>query len=270
MFEKLKELLFGEYRITDNHKQDLELLEEIAGAKFEKIPEIYLLSKRKIPKRILNSGGSNCYYNELENKVYIGENLKKNPYEFDFELAHECGHALFAQNSLAKKELEEEKLQELEKKLNRKLSKKEIKKCLEGNIVYISPEFYDYLFGKIQEPNFTFKEQKECLERFTLNILDQAFASLLARRFLIAKYGKDGLIPGIEFTNYDLELIKKLPSSEFKLELVLLSAGALYGNHLSDDAQALKKLLNMRKEDLSKVRNEIIKVYSKAINFYEK
>jgi len=248
MLEKLRKMLYGKEKLQNEElSKDIELIERIAGVKFKEVPEIHIISSKeisKITKNELGIGVEACAYNIRENKVYLPKGLKKNPYLFDFEKAHELAHALFYQHSLASNLLKETYNEEF---------------YIFGNYLF------DYLTGKLDSKEIE-ENGRELLDRITLVALDEGFANLMGRVFLIEKYGmEEGFIKGVEYTNFDPKILEALPPSNYKLSLVLLQMGTIFANHhfLIKAQEVFKRFLNISESELPEVRKNMIKLYSR-------
>jgi hypothetical protein len=238
--------------------EDIGLIEKIAGVQFKEIPKIYLVSEKVIRKKVMNSDKIDveidrwevAMYDAKENEIYLNKNWKKrDPYLFDFEKAHELGHALFRQHSVA---------------LN------QLPKDYEHVYIFLhqfDDQFFDYLLGKV---DLEYPEKwKELLNELTLEALSQGFANLMARFFLIKKYGmKEGFIKGVEKILYDHKLIESLPPSLFKIKAILLASGPMFANHYFDiqnSQDVCRYFLSISEEDLPKVREEMRKLHSRCL-----
>ena len=170
----------------------------------------------------------------------------------NYVLAHELGHALFRQHSVA----------------SNQLTGNEYPIFIFENI--FDDKFCDYLLGKVdwKYP----KEWEGLLDILTVEALNQGFANLIGRVFLMAKYGGEGLVKGIEYTHYDHKSIQSLPPSIFKIKSTLLASGTVYANNCLNKSEnpqaAFRHLLNISREELPKVREDIRKLYWRCLRSY--
>jgi len=174
----------------------------------------------------------------------LPEELRKDRILFDFSMVHELTQTLFFQNSLAYNQLE----------------KKEYFVMKE----YMNPIF-EYLLGKVDLEKV--KIERNLLDLLTVIALAEGFANIVALLFLKEKYGEEGLLKGREYTLYNDNLVMLDPSpSFFKLELILHSMGTLFARYYleSKKQEFFRYFLNIRREELPKIREEMIKLYSKV------
>jgi hypothetical protein len=241
-----------EKELEEEYQRYIIRIEEITGARFKDIPAYCFLREKKIKKIIQKELGSSydskvCIYDMKENKVYLPKELKKDRILFDFYMVHELTQPLFFQNSLAYNQLE----------------KKEYFVMKE----YMNPIF-EYLLGKVGLEKV--KIERDFLDLLTVKALAEGFANIVALLFLKEKYGKEGLLKGIEYTLYNDNLVMLDPfPSFFKLELILHSMGTLFTRYYyleSKQQEFFRYFLNIRREELPKIREEMIKLYSKVIH----
>jgi hypothetical protein len=252
----LKDLLKRLYttKKEKEYQRYIRKIEEITGARFKDIPKYCFLREKDIEKMMKKELGStelvSTIYYVKENKIYLPKELKKDPILFDFYMVHELTHSLFLQNSSAYNQLE----------------KKEYFVMKE----YMNPIF-EYLLGKVDLEKVEI--ERNFLDLLTVLALAEGFANIVALLFLKEKYGKEGLVKGIEYTLYNDNLIILDPSpSFFKLELILHSMGTLFARYHyleSKQQEFFRFFLNIRREELPKIREEMIKIYSEKLKVFK-